>query len=179
VTAVVKAFESGRKAAFCLLVSMAFLLLGGETTAQKAVTFRSPVDFVEVPHSQTLALSEFTIELWLRVVDLGDPNLAGGEQTIVDKRGGDAGYNFRLAGTSFPLSLFAIANPRDVAAWDQIQRDVWHHMAVTQDADTLKLYLDGVLLGAIENPYDSNTYAALRIGEFGGYRRRTGACRVF
>jgi hypothetical protein len=169
VTAVVKAFESGRKAAFCLLVSMAFLLLGGETTAQKAVSFRSPGDFVEVPHSQTLALSEFTIELWLRVVDLGDPNLAGGEQTIVDKRGGDAGYNFRLAGTSFPLSLFAIANPRDVAAWDQIQRDVWHHMAVTQDADTLKLYLDGVLLGAIENPYDSNTYAALRIGEFGGY----------
>ena len=64
--------------------------------SHKAVKFDAPGDFLEVPHSATIAPSEFTIEFWFKVHGLGDPLAAWGEQTLLDKRGGwglSDGYN--------------------------------------------------------------------------------------
>ena len=158
-----------REILWCLWSFIVFLFVSFEAFSQKAVSFASPGDFIEVPHSPSLAPAEFTIEFWLMVRDLGDPEAAGGEQTILDKRGGETGYNFRLAGTTFPVSHFAIALPGDVAAYDVIDRSVWHHIAVTQDQDSLKIYFNGELAGRNANIYASNTDAPLRIGEFLGY----------
>jgi len=136
----------------------------------RAVRFAASGDYVEVPHSNSIAPSEFTIEFWLRVNALGDPQIAGGEQTIIDKRGEyDTGYNFRLAGTTFPLSFHAIAGLQAVSTANTILQFIWYHIAVTQGSDSLKLYLDGEHIWANANVYPADTNAPLRIGEFLGY----------
>ncbi len=135
----------------------------------RAVRFSSAGDYVEVPHSPSIAPSEFTIEFWFRVNALGDPQAAGGEQTIIDKRGdNDTGYNFRLAGEAFPVSFHALAS-RGAVDTGSIFQSVWTHVAVTQDRNTLTLYLNGERITSAANTYFPNTGAPLRIGEFLGY----------
>ena len=151
-----------------LLVCFLFIAVN-RVYSQKAISFDSPGDYFEIPHDATLAPSQFTIEFWIKMEDIGDPAVAGGEQTIMDKRDGNTGFNFRLAGTSFPLPLFAIVLPGDVHMYSAIRWNIWHHVAITQDANTLKIYLDGELKGTSSNSYASNTTSPLRIGEFLGY----------
>lgn len=139
-------------------------------TTNQAVLFQAPGDYIEVPHDPSLAPEAFTVEFWLRVDALGDPTLAGGEQTILDKRGaGGTGYNIRLAGTRFPLPVFAFVLPGGTSTQDAAQQREWSHIAVTQDADSLKIYFNGILQGKEANAYASATNAPLRIGEFLGY----------
>ncbi|TKJ35763.1 MAG: hypothetical protein CEE38_14245 [Planctomycetes bacterium B3_Pla] len=148
---------------------------GTFSLSQKAVKFDAPGDFLEVPHSATIAPSEFTIEFWFKVHGLGDPLAAWGEQTLLDKRGGwglSDGYNIRLVGTQFPISVHALAQPGAVWTGDRIESNIWYHLAVVQDSDSLKMYFDGVLpnySGSGENQYAANTRSPLRIGEFLGY----------
>ena len=141
-----------------------------EIAGEQAAEFKNKGDYIEVPNSSTLTSSNFSIEFWLKVKQLGDPNAAGGEQTILDMRGNNnTGFNFRLAGTGYPISLFAIVLPGDVSTNNVINQNVWYHIAVTQDNTKLKLYLNGELVGESSNIYASNTQSPLRIGEFLGY----------
>ncbi|MGB8317538.1 MAG: Ser-Thr-rich GPI-anchored membrane family protein, partial [Ignavibacteriaceae bacterium] len=64
-----------------------FEITGITTTTKRSAEFSSPSDFIDIPHSPSLALTEFTIEFWLKVQGVGDANAADGEQTILDKRG--------------------------------------------------------------------------------------------
>ncbi|MGB8319414.1 MAG: LamG-like jellyroll fold domain-containing protein, partial [Ignavibacteriaceae bacterium] len=147
-----------------------FEITGLTTTTKRSAQFSSAGDFIDVPHSPSLALTEFTIEFWLKVQGVGDANAADGEQTILDKRGDDnTGFNLRLAGTTFPISLIAIALPGDVSAINKIFQNVWYHIAITQDKSKLKLYLNGELIGENSNTYAWGTEVPLRIGEFLGY----------
>jgi hypothetical protein len=101
----------GMKRDLCILQIVFLLFTAAMGYSQKAISFDSPGDYLEIPHNSTLAPSQFTIELWLKLEDTGDPDAAGGEQTILDKRDGEAGFNLRLAGTVFPLPVFAIVLP--------------------------------------------------------------------
>ena len=161
--------KQGRRVLLFIFSIILIFFFVEETFAQKAVRFGSPGDFIEVPHALSLAPAEFTIELWLKVHETGDPEAAGGEQTILDKRGGENGYNLRLAGTTFPIPFFAFVFPGGVGAYDVINPNVWNHIAATQDQDSLKIYFNGVLAEATANEYVSTTDAPLRIGEFLGY----------
>lgn len=153
----------------CWTVMVCLLATVEKVHSQKAISFTSPGDYMEVPHDEALTPKRFTIEFWLKMRSVGDPDAADGEQTILDKRDGEAGYNFRLAGTEFPLPLFAFIQPGVVAMYDVVRRNRWHHIAVTQDDDTAKIYLDGTLQNSSYNLYDENTNAPLRVGEFLGY----------
>jgi glycoprotein endo-alpha-1,2-mannosidase len=161
--------KRGHKYLLSQLLFFLFALSGSDVFSQKAVHFQSPGDFVEVLPAASLAPSQFTIEFWLRVYDIGDPEVASGEQTIIDKRDGQNGYNIRLAGSSFPLPIFAFVEPGAVSAGDAISRNLWSHIAITQHADSLKIYVDATLMEANSNVYASNTNSPLRIGEFLGY----------
>ncbi len=136
-----------------------------------AAEFKKPGDYIEVPHSSTINPSQFSIEFWLKVNELGNPNLAGGEQNILDMRGGNdnTGYNIRLAGTKFPVSLFAFVNPGGVQTNEEIYQNVWYHIGITQDKTTLKLYLNGQLIAQDGNIYASNTNSPLRMGDILAY----------
>ncbi|MDX1740948.1 MAG: LamG-like jellyroll fold domain-containing protein, partial [Rhodothermales bacterium] len=133
--------------------------------AQQAVRFGVAGAYLEVADAPSLSTSEFTIEFWLRVRELGDPAGAGGEQTVFDKRSDTSGYNFRLAGEEFPVQLFAIVENRDVGT--VIDRNVWTHVAVTQSADSLKIYKNAVLAAADTNRYSAQSTSPLRIGSLG------------
>jgi len=147
-----------------------FIILYTQSTfAQKAVLFTDAGDYVEIPHSPSLAPSEFTVELWLWVNDVSNLTMSG-EQTILDKRDGLIGYHFRLFGLDFPLGLAALAGEGNILAFGGLVSDhVWYHIAMTQDSDSLKMFVNGNLIGAMANTYDPNTSAPLRIGEFFGY----------
>jgi len=144
-------------------------LIGEELFSQKAAHFESPGDFIDIPYSASLAPPEFTITFWLRVNELVDPNEADGEQTVLDIRGNNAGYNVRLAGKYFPLPVFGIVVPGAVSTTDGIFRGEWYHIAITQNEDSLRIYFNGELHEVIANNYASNTNVPLRIGEFLGY----------
>lgn len=157
------------KCKLCVIQVLCLLITAVTGYSQKAISFDSPGDYLEIPHDPTLAPSHFTIELWLKLEDTGDPEAAGGEQTILDKRDGETGFNLRLAGTDFPLPVFAIVLPGDVSMYDVVRWNTWHHVAVTQDTDSLRIYLDGALKAANPNSYAWDTEAPLRVGEFLGY----------
>ena len=143
---------------------------GIKSNSKRFAHFDTYFGYIEVPNTPSLTFSEFTIEFWLRVTKLGDPNYADGEQTILDMRGdNNTGLNFRLAGTSFPISLFAIALPGDVSVINAIKENVWHHIAISQDKTKLKIYLNGKLMGESSNSYAYNTNSPLRIGDYLGY----------
>jgi hypothetical protein len=135
----------------------------------QAVRFQNAGDFIEVPHSASLPLSQITIEFWLRVRGLGDPTRAGGEQTILDKRGDSRGYNLRVVGTSFPLELAAVFEPALLVVPAIIESQTWHHIAATHDGSVLRLYVDGRLAGSHSSAYAGDSTAPLRLGEFLGY----------
>ncbi|MHC4536711.1 MAG: LamG domain-containing protein, partial [Planctomycetota bacterium] len=144
---------------------------GTPSLSQKAVKFDAPGDFLEVPHSATIAPLEFTIELWFKVHGLGNPLFTWREQTLLHKLGG-GGYNIRLAGTQFPLSAHAITLHGAVWTAEHIWPNMWYHLAAVQEGDLLKMYFDGQLAnysGLGENQYADNTRSPLRIGEFLGY----------
>jgi glycoprotein endo-alpha-1,2-mannosidase len=155
-----------------LTLIVTLFLFADKAFSQKAVRFESPGDYIEVPHSASLSPAEFTIEFWLKVHGLGDPNEAGGEQTILDKRGNNTGYNLRLAGTGFPIPVFAFVLPGSVRPNNDINPNSWYHIAVTQDQDSLRIYFNGKLEGETANSYASATTAPLRIGDFLGYPGR-------
>ena len=136
----------------------------------KAIAFSKSGDYLEVSHHPDLARTVFTIEFWLRVHELGDPDQAGGEQTIVDKRSTSSGYNIRLAGEEFPLPLFAFYQDGGASTVDLIKQHIWHHIAVVQSNLHLKIFVDGVEAANTPNSnYTGVTSAPLRIGEFLGH----------
>jgi len=149
--------------------TLCLLFMAATGYSQKAISFDGPGDYFQVPHHTTLTPSQFTIELWLKLEDTGDPDAADGEQTILDKRHMEAGYNLRLAGTAFPLPVFAFVLPGGVSAYDAVRWNTWHHVAVTQNTDSLKIYLDGDLKAVSQNTYAWDTESPLRVGEFLGY----------
>ncbi len=138
--------------------------------AQKAISFNQAGQYLEVDHHNDLSPAVFTFEFWIRVDELGDPNAAGGEQTIVDKRGNDSGFNIRLAGNAFPLPIFAFYQDEAVGSSDLIRKNIWHFISIVQSETELLIYVDGQLSESTPNSnYRGDSEAPLRIGEFLGY----------
>ena len=97
----------------------------------KAVRFLSDGDYIDVPHSSSLIPEHMTIEFWLRVLEVGDPSVGGG-QTIIDKRGDGGGYNLNLYGLSFPLGILITFEPNGytLGPGNVIESQKWYHIAV-------------------------------------------------
>ncbi len=124
---------------------------------------------VEIPHADELSPSQITLECWIKK----NTNLSY-EYTIADKRGNDSGYNFRLAGTSFPLGTFIVfdGNGESVITGspNHVQANTWYHIAATYDGNIAQLYVDGELIASQDADVDiSKSNSSLRIGELQGY----------
>ena len=132
--------------------------------SQKAVQFESTGDYIEVPHSVSLAPSQLTIELWLKVYEASEHY-----QTILDKQGDESGYYLYLKNQQFPLRFTAMLKPKQIGTPNLIDTSTWYHLAVTQGADSLRIYMDGQYLWSKENAYSANTDSSLRIGECLGF----------
>jgi len=139
-------------------------------TYPKAVRFLSDGDYIDVPHSSSLIPEHMTIEFWLRVLEVGEPSVGGG-QTIIDKRGGGGGYNINLYGESFPLGILITFEPNGytLGPGNVIESQKWYHIAVTWDQNMTKFYLNGVLVNTVFETYISKSTMPLRVGEYIGY----------
>jgi len=136
-----------------------------EACAQKAIHFESPGDYVEVSHSTSLDPTQFTYELWLRIREprgfTSDP-----VQTVLQKRGEvfEASYSLCISDPGFPFSVDPEVGGSGERTSNVIKPGRWNHIAVTQDADSLKTYLFGYQTMSIANSHGGNTTTALRIG---------------
>ncbi len=147
-----------------------------DPTARRALHLEEAGDFMEVMNSPELATESFTIEFWLKVHRTGLESEASGEQNILDMRGGGAGYNFRLAGTEFPVSGHAILLPYEelasVSTDPVFEQNTWYHVVMKRDKDIRKIRImvngEAVATGN-EAYYTYSTYSPLRIGEYLGY----------
>jgi len=139
------------------------------SNAQMAARFNSSGDYIQIPHDASLAPPQLTVEFWFKINAAGDTTLYN-QQVILDKRGnGSPGYILYLTGDHYPLRLDATLNPRDIFFSGVIYPNRWYHLAVTQDTDSVRSYLNGRLRRSDQNNYSANTTTPLRIGEFLGY----------
>ncbi len=152
-----------------LFVLLFFLFFSyKQAFSQKAVRFESTGDYIEVPHSVSLAPSQLTIEFWLKVHEASEH-----DQTILDKQGDESGYYLYLTNQQFPLRFKAKLEPTQINTFSVIYANTWYHLAVTQDTDSLRIFMDGQYLWSKENVYSAATESSLRIGECSGFPDET------
>lgn len=153
--------------ALCL-AAVLVLLLGTPAHGQQSLQFAEAGDYALIPHDSLLVLPETTVEVWFRVHALGDTSQGGGEQSILDVRGPDGGYQFRLAGPDFPLGAGIVSGSGFIFNTDLVSFYRWHHMALSQDADSMSVYVDGTLVDRMANEFLSGSPADLFLGELTG-----------
>ncbi|MFB0554050.1 MAG: LamG domain-containing protein, partial [Phycisphaerae bacterium] len=136
-----------------------------------ALDFDGNGDFVEVPHSPLLSITdEITIAAWTYM-----RANASGEMAIVSK-GGWAANDLPYELTETPGGVifwqFYDDGGRDTCAPDSPPVDEWHHIAGTYDGTIFKCYIDGELADewAYAGTMPENT-ASVNIGQ-----RTRGGC---
>lgn len=111
----------------------------------RALLFDGAGGFVEAPAGEEVSLaSDFTIEAWIR------PHDATGDQYIVSK---DSSYAVWMSSGELKFTAFESAGgitARDFSSGTTPSPGMWHHVAVTRDAQNdVRFYIDG-LLGRLE-----------------------------
>ncbi len=148
-----------------LLLQGALFLVAPRAFGQHSARFGGEGAYIETAHDSSLVTSQYTVEFWLRAYALGNPDDAGGEQTVLDRRGNTSGYEIRLAGTRWPISVHSVQNPDfGIGAWDAIVPHTWTHIAATQSEDRMRLYVNGVLRNEEEGSFTDSSDAPLRMG---------------
>jgi len=109
-----------------------------------ALEFDGSADYVEIPHSSSLSLTEaITVAAWIYM----DPD-SSGEMAIVSKgRWGtnDLPYELTVERNAVIFWQFYDTEGRDMCAPESPPAGEWHHLAATYDGQLFQCYIDGVL----------------------------------
>jgi hypothetical protein len=136
-------------------------------------------DYVTIPSPSSLEQQNLTVAAWVRagstpgqfkyVVNMGGaPTCQTGSWGLYT--GGDGGLSFYIADTNTHYYISPSAAPSTV--WD----GKWHNVAGTYDGKTLKMYLDGVQVGAptaVPAGTQVDYNLATENGELGGHEPST------
>jgi hypothetical protein len=110
----------------------------------KALDFDGEADYVEIPDSDILDLTdEITISLWVRK----GPGTSGAYAGVVSQDNTDLGQGWSILYYNNGLWFWARYVPVwDSTSWskDLVEKE-WTHIAVTYDGSVTKLYRDGKL----------------------------------
>jgi hypothetical protein len=168
----------------------------GDGLVSRAFAFDGVNDYVEVPHNPAFHPRRdagFTVECWVKAA----PSQAGGGYHLIDKSHAGPwpwdsaewalqgvpraefhrGANRVLVPGEIVLGLAAGATPTDQDPFVHVGTVVpvndghWHHVAVTWDGSTMRMYLDGLLRETV--PFDGEVISndlPLHLG----YEPRTG-----
>ncbi len=126
-----------------------------------AITFDGSTEYFTVPDAASLDLGDgpFTLEAWtLRTgVDTA-------QHQIISK--GTNAYDWSIDNNR---NRFAKGNVAEIVQGNtSLAANVWHHLVITKNGSTTKLYVDGVdNTGTVTNATLSNTADALTLGKFG------------
>ena len=111
-------------------------------------------DYVKVTNTTTSVSGDFTIECW---VNFSSYALSGGNSRVFSmKPGGNTADNLQLlvglgdsGSTAGSVSIWT--NAYTAHATTVVADDSWHHLAVTRESGTVKIYIDGTLDGSGSN----------------------------
>ena len=149
--------------------------LGGADAIKGSVFFGGGGGLVS-PESDDFkfcAGGDFTIEAWVNTFEFGNAAaiVACWDQTGADGsgEGGDC-WLFNI-NTSGVLQLAWSPHATDVyfITGGTLTKDTWHHVAVTRNGNTFRIFLDGTQTATGTNSSTNNTNSELFIGRYGGY----------
>ena len=156
------------------------LLTWGEgRTGDKAFYFgnkiecKPPVCSVQIERDDKVIdfTQPFTVECWFKA----DPQLMDNKQyTIIGNVSTDMGPGFRiLYGWGAVRVSTGDGKKADTMTYptskQKVELGVWHHVALTYDAKTVTLYLNGIKAAAKAMPLPQTRSRAFQIGSYQGY----------
>ena len=110
--------------------------------------FNGVTDYFDVPHAAALEPAHLTVETWVQISEI--PSGPDARRWLINKNiheNAEGHYGLVISGLKAGAYLnigggegnaFPLWTPQD------LQLDRWHHLAMTYDGATLRLYLDGV-----------------------------------
>ena len=139
-----------------------------------ALSFDGDGDYVQLPASNTILNTDtFTIEAWFKT-SVNHPAYGGTEGRLVNlHRMGTASTAVSLYVEQDQIGLLYYTGTAHVYMKYTVNYhdDVWHHIAVTHDATTYRLYYDGVEVASQDDAFgDFGTYPAY-LGTYNGSER--------
>ena len=112
-----------------------------------ALGFDGINDYVDCGNNWGAITSEITIEIWLK-----KRGTDGARNMVVVSKGGNGLYSPYTISIDKGNSIYFLQQAKPNRAWDTflysqrvIADDRWHHIVVTNDLITAKIYIDGVL----------------------------------
>ncbi|NES22587.1 MAG: hypothetical protein F6K41_27625, partial [Symploca sp. SIO3E6] len=110
---------------------------------QSVLRFNGTSDYISVPDSESLQLSAYTVEVWIK--PSGKPNQVW--KGIVGKPGRN--YNIWIHNTGYVHHRFHTKGSTNTGAPNTTKRSLkwnqWSHVAITNDGKTAKTYINGQL----------------------------------
>ena len=100
---------------------------------------------VNVPHSEDLNLSEFTITYWCKMGETG-----GWQIPVAKVDGGHRNVDFQTPAGGGSVGIYFTqgdAQWKGAEAKTTITDKEWHHIVGSYDLETLRIYIDGVVEG--------------------------------
>ena len=148
-----------------------------DTTSQicgKPSVYFDGASYLDVATGYIPTFKNFTLEFYAKRTDL---NTGSGSFYLVQFLGAPSGpeWYFYWRGSSNSFSV--INNYQNVTMYGSIsqERNTWHHYAFVKSGETLKLFLDGVLINTTTTTYDFNI-GFIRIGS--GFTGNIGQVRL-
>ena len=149
--------------------------LGGADAIKGSVFFGGGGGLVS-PESDDFkfcAGGDFTIEAWVNTFEFGNAAaiVACWDQTGADGSGEGGDCWLLNINTSGVLQLAWSPHATDVyfITGGTLTKDTWHHVAVTRNGNTFRIFLDGTQTATGTNSSTNNTNSELFIGRYGGY----------
>lgn len=112
-----------------------------QVIVERSIYFDGAVDYVDMEDALDLNPSGFTISAWIKR-DAADT----GTKSIVSKRdtGFTQGYDFRILNDNRIEIFWKNGSNQTLTSVTAIPDAEWHHVAVTYNGTTARLYIDGI-----------------------------------
>ena len=134
-----------------------------------ALSFDGDGDYVQLPASNAiLNTNTFTIEAWFKT-SINHPVYGGTEGRIVNLARDAAGFSavaLYVEENNIAVCYRTTTKFKHLKHAVNYHDDVWHHIAVTRDASTYKLYYDGSLVASQADTFYGFGTSAAYFGTF-------------